>query len=146
MKLLSKKFLGSRSDLKSYGEKGKGKEEKLNKWLAARNFGGEPGYLVRNFRVFFLCSLLFKSSFISLFTFHIALTTTKVLWKWNFALLTVFCFSFFWEDGLWNTEYGFPGDTGWELSLIYEKSTKMSDINENGWSNPLGTTQNQLAK
>lgn len=57
-----------------------------------------------------------------------------------------FLFFFFWEDGLWNTEYGFPGDTGWELSLTYEKSTKMSDTNENGWSNPLGTTQKQLAK
>lgn len=97
MKLLSKKFLGSRSDLKSCGEKGKGKEEKLSKWLAARNFGGEQVYLVRNFRVFLLCSLLFKSSFISLFTFHIALTTTKVLWTWNFALLTVFLFFFFFE-------------------------------------------------
>ena len=81
MKLVSKKFLGSRSDLKGCGEKQKGKEEKLNKWLAAREkLWDEQGYLVRNFRGF-LCSLLFKSSFISLFTFHIAAITTKVLWK-----------------------------------------------------------------
>lgn len=61
-------------------------------------------------------------------------------------LCFVDCFVFFWEDGLWSTEYGFPVDTGWELSVIYEKSTKMSDTNENGWSSPLGTTQNQLTK
>lgn len=87
--LLSKKFMGSRIDLKGYKKKGKEKVE-LNRWLATRlELWGKSKCIYQKFFFLFLSKLIF-------WIFHFSPWilqnnyNTKVLWKWRLCWLFFF--------------------------------------------------------